>query len=43
VIAIDVSFGTNENKVNSLIVTYVVKLKKPPKHTEILSLYADTC
>jgi hypothetical protein len=32
VVAIDATFGTNENKVNCLIVTYVAKPRKPPKH-----------
>jgi hypothetical protein len=34
VVAIDVTFGTNENKVNCLIVTYIAKLRKPSKHDE---------
>jgi hypothetical protein len=34
VVVIDVTFGTNENKVHSLIVTYIVKLKKPLKDIE---------
>ncbi len=34
VVVIDATFGTNENKVNSLIVTYIAKLKKPSKHNE---------
>jgi hypothetical protein len=34
VVVIDATFGTNENKVNSLTVTYVAKLKKPLKHIE---------
>jgi hypothetical protein len=38
----DATFGTNENKVNSFIVTYVVKPKKPPKHNETQLLYVDT-
>jgi len=42
-IAINVTFGTNENKVNSLLVTYVAKPKKPLKHTETRSLYVDKC
>jgi hypothetical protein len=33
-VAIDATFGTNENKVNSLIVTYVTEPRKPPKHNE---------
>jgi hypothetical protein len=43
VIVIDVAFGTNENKVNSLTITYVAKPKKPLKHTETRLLYVDTC
>ncbi len=42
-IIIDVTFGKNENKVNSLIVTNVAKPKKPLKHTETISLYVDKC
>ncbi len=33
-IAIDVTFGTNENKVNCHIETYVAKPRKPLKHDE---------
>jgi hypothetical protein len=33
-VAIDVTLGTNENKVNCHIETYIPKLKKPPKHDE---------
>jgi hypothetical protein len=31
---IDVTFGTNENKVNCLTITYVARPTKPPKHDE---------
>jgi hypothetical protein len=34
VVAIDATFGTNENKVKCFIVTYVAKPRKPPKHDE---------
>jgi hypothetical protein len=34
VVAIDIIVGTNENKVNSLIVTYIAKHRKPLKHNE---------
>jgi hypothetical protein len=34
VVAIDATFGTNENKVNCFIVTYVAKPRKPLKHDE---------
>jgi hypothetical protein len=37
------TFGTNENKVNSLIVTYGTKPRKPLKHNETRLLYVDTC
>jgi hypothetical protein len=43
VVTIDATFGTNENKVNSLTITYVRKLRKPLKHIETQSLYVDTC
>jgi hypothetical protein len=43
VIVIDTAFGTNENKVNSLTITYIAKLKKPLKHTKTRLLYVDTC
>jgi hypothetical protein len=33
-ITIDATFGTNENKVNFLIVTYIAKPRKPLKHNE---------
>jgi hypothetical protein len=42
-IVINVTFGTNENKINSLTVTYVTKLEKPLKRTKTRSLYVDTC
>jgi hypothetical protein len=34
VVAIDPTFGTNENKVNCFIVIYISKPRKPPKHDE---------
>jgi hypothetical protein len=33
-IAINATFGTNENKVNSLPITYIAKPRKPLKHNE---------
>jgi hypothetical protein len=33
-VTIDVTFGTNENKVNCLIVIYVAKPRKPLEHDE---------
>jgi hypothetical protein len=42
VVVIDATFGTNENKVNSLTVTYVVELKNLLKHNETRLLYVDT-
>ncbi len=38
-ITIDATFGTNENKVNFLIVTYIAKPRKPLKHNETWLLY----
>ncbi len=43
VIAFNATFGTNENNINSLTVTYIAKPRKPLKHTETQSLYVDTC
>jgi hypothetical protein len=43
VVAFYATFGTNENKVNSLIVTYVAKPRKHPKHNETRLLYVDRC
>jgi hypothetical protein len=34
VVAINATFGTNENKVNSLTVTNIAKPRKPLKHIE---------
>jgi hypothetical protein len=42
-VAFYATFGTNENKVNSLIVTYVAKPRKHPKHNETRLLYVDRC
>jgi len=42
VVVIDATFGTNENKENSFIVTYIAELKKPSKHNETRLLYVDT-
>ncbi len=43
VVAINVTFGTNENKVNSLIVTYVVEPRKNLKCNQTQLLLVDTC
>jgi len=42
-IVINATFGTNENKVNFLLISYVAKRRKPLKHNETWSLYVDTC
>jgi hypothetical protein len=42
-VIINVTFGTSENKENSLIVTYIAKPRKPLKHNETRLLYVDTC
>jgi hypothetical protein len=42
-VVIDATFGTNENKVNSLTITYIAKPRKPLKHNETRLLYVDTC
>jgi hypothetical protein len=42
-VIIDATFGTNENKVNSLTITYIAKPRKPIKHNETQLLYVDTC
>jgi hypothetical protein len=34
VVAINATFGPNENKVNFVIVTYIATFKKPLKHNE---------